>query len=95
VARSGKATKKTAQKLLCERVGQRIAELRSQRDWSQEELAEQLGRTLRHIAALELGEYNVTLGTLLRVAEVLQVDVGELFGPPTGVKRGRGRPRKV
>lgn len=94
MANAGKATKKGPQRALCERVGQRIAELRSARDWSQEELAQALGRTLRHIAALELGEYNVTLGTLLKVANALEVDVAELFSPPTGKKRAPGRPKK-
>lgn len=91
----GARKKKSPQEELQGRVGQRIAELRSARGWSQGDLGGEMGRTLRHVAALELGEYNPTLSTLRRVAEALGVDISELFAEPTGVKRAPGRPKRA
>lgn len=46
---------------------------------TQEDVADAAGLAIRHYQKLEAGEVNVTLRTLVRVAEVLRVQVNELL----------------
>jgi len=76
-------------------VGRRIAELRRERELTQEQLSVKMGATVQWIAQLE-GGVNFTIGTLVKLANALKVPLVELFEPPKpsdGVRR-RGRPRK-
>jgi transcriptional regulator with XRE-family HTH domain len=76
-------------------VGRRIAELRAERAWTQEEAAQRLNITLRHMKRLEAG-HNMTIHTAARVAVAFGVAVGELFVPPKSWEpRLRGRPKRV
>lgn len=55
-----------------------IAELRKNKGWTQERLAEECGISVRTIQRLESGEEG-SLETLRIIAEVLDVSVGDLF----------------
>lgn len=79
---------------LLSNVGRRIAELRSERDLTQEALSEKLGVTTRWVQSAEAGEENLTLTTLARFANALKVPVAEFFIPPTKSKARPGRPRR-
>lgn len=73
------------------RVGRTIRQLRRQRGWSQERLAETVGNTYKHIGQIERGEVNVTLDILSAIAAGFSVTVGDLFGAaPTDARRPRG-----
>lgn len=78
------------------KVGLRISELRRARGWSQSRLADELGATFQWISQVEKGE-NLTLHTMVRVANALEVGLELLLTEPDpGTRRkGRGRPKKV
>jgi len=63
-------------------VGRRLAlnmkRLRQQNGWSQEELAERVGRHRTFISQLERVIKSPTLETLARIAEAFGVKIGEL-----------------
>jgi len=61
-------------------VGGKIRELRKARGWSQEDLGEKAGFHFSYVGGLERGERNASLANLAKVAETLEVDIGELFG---------------
>jgi transcriptional regulator with XRE-family HTH domain len=63
-------------------IGRRIAELRVQRSITQEQLAEESDVDARYIQRIEAGEINITVETLVRLANVLRVGVAEIFAPP-------------
>ena len=52
------------------RIGLRVAELRQQRGWTQEELGNRCGLCRTHILRIEQGRYNVQIDTLALIAEV-------------------------
>lgn len=60
-------------------VGQRIRNLRLKNGLTQEGLSELADVDYRSIGAIERGERNVTLDALAKIAESLNVTVGELF----------------
>lgn len=60
-------------------IGSRIAELRTQEGWTQESLAERVGRDPSYVARIETGQRHATVETLQRIARALGVEVGELF----------------
>lgn len=53
--------------------------LRASRRLSQNVLAEEAGVTQALVSAIELGKANPTLASLERIAQVLKVDMSELF----------------
>lgn len=59
-------------------LGKRIRQLRHERDLSLYEAAERLSVELSYLHRLESGTMNVTLATLMRVADGLGVRVAEL-----------------
>lgn len=63
-------------------IGERIAELRRRRQWSQRDLARQIGAISHNtIALLERGHVDdPRISTLQRLADALSVDVGEILG---------------
>jgi transcriptional regulator with XRE-family HTH domain len=76
-----------------EAVGRRIAEVRQLHGLTQEEAAEQLGISLRHMKRLEAG-HNMTIFTLARIAFALDVAPAALLAPPqSSAPRRPGRPR--
>ena len=60
---------------LRDRIGARIAILRKQREWSQEELAQRAGLQRTHVGRIENGKYAVTLETIQAIAEALGMTV--------------------
>ena len=60
-------------------LGARIRELRKARGLTQEGLAERIEISPRYLSRLEVGQQSASLETLERVAEALQVEIGELF----------------
>lgn len=54
-------------------VGERIAQLRAQKGWNQEELAHRAGLNRAHLYRLEKGLQSMTLKTLKTLADTLGV----------------------
>jgi transcriptional regulator with XRE-family HTH domain len=76
-------------------VGRRIGELRRTAGLTQERLAERLGVSVQWANRVEVGE-NLTLHSLAKLADALDVEVAELFEPPSedpAEPRRVGRPR--
>ncbi len=73
-------------------LGRRIAELRAERDRTQEQLAEELGVTPRYVQSLEAGQENLTVKSLATLADALGVAVAELFKAPKSRAVRQGRP---
>lgn len=71
-----------------------MAELRGARGWTQALLAERLKVTMRYVQAIELGQQNLSLGSLLKLARALGVEVPALFEPPQPRTPRPGRPRR-
>jgi transcriptional regulator with XRE-family HTH domain len=59
--------------------GQCIRNLRKQKGWSQENLAERAGLHRTYIGAIERGEQNVSLKNILKLATVFDLSPSELF----------------
>jgi transcriptional regulator with XRE-family HTH domain len=66
-------------KAVTTRVGARIADLRRQEGWSQEDFALECNINRSAMGSIERGESNVTLGTLLTMAERLKISLDKLF----------------
>jgi transcriptional regulator with XRE-family HTH domain len=60
-------------------LGHRIRELRKAKGWAQEAFAHQCGMHRGHMGQIERGESNLTLSTLLIIAEKLGTTVSDLF----------------
>jgi transcriptional regulator with XRE-family HTH domain len=80
---------------ICRTVGQRIAELRQEKGLTQEEFSVLLGTSFQWVSQIEGGR-NMTLHSLVRIANALKVSLDALFEAPETVvsNRARGRPRK-
>lgn len=75
-------------------VGRRLAELRRERGLTQEQLAERLRMAPTNLQRIELGMQNLTLRTLVRVANELEVKPAALLEPPRSRVVRTGRPPK-
>jgi transcriptional regulator with XRE-family HTH domain len=75
-------------------VGQRIAEIRQERGWTQQDAADRLKMEPQSIQRIERGT-NLTIRSLVRIAHVLGVSTIALFEPPKSRERRPGRPTKV
>ena len=64
---------------LQKRVGMRIRKLRKERDWSQEEFADECGLHRTYMGSVERGERNLTLNSLHKIATTLKVSLPELL----------------
>ena len=74
-------------------VGIRLHELRRARRLTQEQMAEAAEVSVGWIQQAESGRANLGLRTLVRLADLLEVDVAELFRRPRTKKAAPGRPR--
>ncbi|QMU63839.1 MAG: helix-turn-helix domain-containing protein [Flavobacteriaceae bacterium] len=63
---------------LKKKIGQRIVELRSQKGWSQSDLARACNKDRQAVEKLENGKVNPTLYSLLEIAEALEVTLKKL-----------------
>ncbi len=61
------------------RLGKRIRELRLKRGWTQDVFADKSGFHRAQVGAFERGEMNVTLASLVLLAQTLRIKVVELF----------------
>ncbi|MDR3284110.1 MAG: helix-turn-helix domain-containing protein [Treponema sp.] len=60
--------------------------LRSRREWSQVKLARELDISTNFLADIETGKSWVSVSTLVKLANILDVDVFELFKPEETAK---------
>jgi transcriptional regulator with XRE-family HTH domain len=80
---------------LRQKFGKRLRQIRRYRDLTQEQLAEQVGVSVDFIGNLERGESAASFDTLEKLAEVLEVEVDELFRFADLRKQGNGdKPKK-
>lgn len=61
------------------KIGQRIIELRTQKGWTQSDLARACGKDRQAIEKLENGKVNPTLYSLYEVAKALNVSLKEVI----------------
>lgn len=61
-----------------EMLGSRIKELRSERNFTQEQIADQIGVSRQKYARIESGVNSITFDILSKVAEDLDVTVGDI-----------------
>ena len=80
---------------VCRNVGRRIAELRDARALTQEQFSVLLASSSQWVSQLEAGR-NMTVHSVVRVANALRVSVQDLFEAPQSSSRERraGRPRR-
>jgi transcriptional regulator with XRE-family HTH domain len=64
---------------ICQRVGERIRQLRTRRKWTQKMLADfaQIGQD--HLSELERGKKEIGMRVLERIAAALSVRLGKFF----------------
>jgi transcriptional regulator with XRE-family HTH domain len=75
--------------------GERVRARRGQLGKSQEQLARESGLHWSYLGQVERGQRNVTLHNILKLAEVLGVDAGELVHGLAGPKdRALAEPRE-
>jgi transcriptional regulator with XRE-family HTH domain len=67
---------------LRKRFGNRLRKIRRHKDLTQEQLADAVGITPEYLSNLERGVNAPSFETLEKLAQVLEVDVTELFGGP-------------
>ena len=60
-------------------LGQRLKDIRAERELTQEQVAEKAAIHPKHLQRLENGRGNVTLATLVAISKALGVTVEELF----------------
>jgi len=56
----------------------KVRQLREQKGWTQETLAERAGLSWGYIARLEIGRHDPSLSTLIKLAKALKVTMEEL-----------------
>jgi len=74
---------------ICVRVGRRIRELRKEKGWSQQLLADHAELERAHLSRLEEGRREAGIRVLERIARALDVDVEDLVRRGS-VKRSDG-----
>lgn len=67
-------------------IGKRIAMLRKQKGFLQEELAKKLGMTRSSLAQIELGNRNITAGELLKLSEAFEISIDSLLAKELKIK---------
>lgn len=60
-------------------IGRRIQSIREKRGLTQSQLEEKTGINTKYISAIECGQKNVTIKTLEKIANGLNIDLYELF----------------
>jgi putative transcriptional regulator len=62
----------------------RLRALRAERDWSQGELADQLGVSRQTVNALETGKYDPSLTLAFKIARLFALKIEDVFLPEEG-----------
>jgi transcriptional regulator with XRE-family HTH domain len=65
--------------LVRKNLGKRVRSLREKRKWSQEELAHQSGLARSFTGAIERGEKDLRLTTLVKLANTFKISLAQLF----------------
>jgi transcriptional regulator with XRE-family HTH domain len=71
-----------AERLSAENLGQRVRQLRTDKDLTQKELARRGGVSHSALSKIENSQLSPTFETILRIAEGLSIDVSELLSSP-------------
>lgn len=58
-----------------------LKDLRAERDWSQADLAEQLGVSRQTVNAIETGKYDPSLPLAFKIAKLFGKKIEEIFLP--------------
>lgn len=74
-----------------QRLGARVRQLREQRGWSQDVLAELASLNRSYIGSVERAEHNIGLNNLVRIAGALEVSISALFEEPVANKNKNRR----
>ncbi len=64
---------------ILERFGQRLRDLRQERGWSEEDLAERWGVDATRVTAVEAGQEEVRILDLDRIAQVFELSIADLL----------------
>ncbi|MFA6228917.1 MAG: helix-turn-helix transcriptional regulator [Rhodanobacter sp.] len=67
--------------------GQRLAEVRKAKGFSQESLALESGLARSYLGGVERGQRNIALLNIYRLAKALKVSPAHLLEPASGLKR--------
>lgn len=65
--------------------GRHLRTLRESNEVSQEDLAHKIDMSRRYLSGIERGEANPTLDQIVRLAEALELNPGDLFPPAASV----------
>ncbi|WP_432201453.1 helix-turn-helix transcriptional regulator [Erythrobacter sp. W53] len=57
----------------------RLKVLRAERDWSQQDLADQLGVSRQSVNAIEKGRYDPSLPLAFKIADIFALAIEEIF----------------
>jgi len=76
-------------------LGYRISELRSGLSLTQSKMAELMEVSIQYYQRIEYGTENLTIRSLIRIANILGVGVNDLFVPPSSRETKRGRPART
>jgi transcriptional regulator with XRE-family HTH domain len=68
-------------------LGLKVRYPREQHSWTQEAAAEEMGLDVTHLNKIERGAVNVTFGTIVRMADALDVNLVDLFSSRPASKR--------
>lgn len=75
-------------------VGRRVAELRTAKGLTQEQLSEASGIDVKNIQKIEGGVFNLTIRTLVRLGDAMELpDLQEFFDAPESRAVRPGRPK--
>ncbi len=62
-------------------VKNRLKVLRAERDWSQQDLADQLAVSRQSVNAIETGKYDPSLPLAFKIAEIFTLPIEQIFDP--------------
>ncbi|TAL91060.1 MAG: XRE family transcriptional regulator [Rhodanobacter sp.] len=71
--------------------GQRLAEVRKAKGFSQESLALESGLARSYLGGVERGQRNIALLNIYRLAKALKVSPAHLLEPASGLKRAQDK----
>lgn len=66
-------------KVLCRKFGEKVKELRTDKNFSQEELAFRANISPSYMSAIERGITDTTISTAKRIAKALETNIKNLF----------------
>lgn len=73
-----------------EQLGRRVSELRLARGFTQDRLAAETGFTKGYLSKIENSKVIPPIGTLVKIARVLQTDISDLLGTESSIERNNG-----